>query len=163
MHDSLGPSSVNKINPSSRGARSASLLGVADVKIEIKMADQDHQQPTGGERFVFQFTSGGTAYELSVPVPLPIKSEAIELAIRLIHRHGLPCYLQDKLATSLNEWARQRTIANGDIAADSTMKRVMSSDKVSQYSHAHPPPGSSVSSFAAAATAEYKVMDGSIH
>ena len=99
----------------------------------VIMADSDEQEPEGavGERFVFQFTSGGTAYELKVPVPLPLKSDLTELAVRLIHRHGLPCYLQDELATSLNQWARQRTIYNADIAADSTMTRVMDSDKVS--------------------------------
>lgn len=84
----------------------------------------------GERRFHFQFSSGGTSYELSVPLRLPFRGEARELAVRLIRCHNLPCYLEEELAGQLWEFIREQTLAASDACAEEALDRAFKSEQV---------------------------------
>jgi hypothetical protein len=75
--------------------------------------------------FSYQFCSNGTRYGLRVPVRGPLGAvRARELASRLVRAHNLPCYLEDELASQLEEFARDSTLRQWDCEGDKAVELV---------------------------------------
>ena len=119
---------------------SRQFLGVAIIAIIIsycsKMADAAAlgHEPAGERRFHYQFRSGGTSYDLSVPLRFPYRGEVRELALRLIRGHKLPCYLEEELTQQLKGFIREQSLATSDACSEVVMDRSLKSEKVAKQS-----------------------------
>lgn len=104
------------------------------IVIAIKMAEDADlgHEPAGERRFHYRFRSGGTSYDLAVPLRFPYRGEARELALRLIHGHNLPCYLEEELTQQLRAFIREQSLAASDAFSEVTMDRSLKSEKVAK-------------------------------
>ena len=84
----------------------------------------------GEHRFHYQFRSGGTSYDLAVPLRFPFRGDARELALRLIRCHNLPCYLEGDLTQHLKGFIREQSLATSDAWSEEAMDRTLKSEKV---------------------------------
>ena len=68
--------------------------------------------------FTYQFSAKGSTYRLRLPLKLPFREDARELAVRLMRAHGVPCYLEDDLCRELGSFARSASLEMLDDLAE---------------------------------------------
>ncbi|XP_077995814.1 ferry endosomal RAB5 effector complex subunit 3-like [Glandiceps talaboti] len=75
--------------------------------------------------FEFTFKAKGSQSKLTVPVPIPLDVSVSDLVGRLIDAHNLPCYVENELQDSLEEFVAKETSKYYDDNASKLMTKLI--------------------------------------